>query len=524
MGFVARLKNTFGQSTVNQDASDELDWHLEQRTQEYVDQGMSPAQARAEAHKRLGSLALLQDDTTQSDVIVWLDTLRRDAVLALRMLRRAPTVTAVAVLSLALGIGANTIVFTLMKQVVLDYLPVPAPEQLLILHSKGVEEGHTSSNGMDSSFSYPLYRDLDAATSGVFDGIIAFRSVAVSLTGHDATETVSGYLVSGNFFRVLKVAPWRGRMFTPADDQAPGANPVAVLSYGLWMRAFGGDPGILNRTVLLNRRPYTVVGVAPPQFYGTDVSLRADLFVPMSMKEDVYPDQHALNDRLDHWCNLIARMKPGVRPARAKAVLDVIYPPLRDQDLSYMKSPSAEFRQKFSLKRIEISAGGKGYAGLRDDLANPLKILMGMVGIVLLITVVNVANLLVARGVARQREMAIRLSVGAGKAALVRQLMIESLVLAFVGGGLGVAIAYGCAPPLFHLLSFDLSSASISARPDWHVLLFAAAVTMAAGLASACCRPCSRRGRTSPARSNPRAVLAIPDITPGSAGAWWWGR
>ena len=482
MGFLAKLKNTLGQSTVNRDASDELAWHLEQRTQEYVDQGMSPAQARAEAHKRLGSLALLQEDTTQSDVIVWLDTLRRDVVLALRMLRRAPTVTAVAVVSLALGIGANTVVFTLMKQVVLDYLPVPAPEQLLILHSQGLEEGHTSSNGMNSSFSYPLYRDLNAATSSVFEGILAFRGIDVSLTGHDAAETVHGYLVSGNFFRVLHVAPWRGRLISPSEDQTPGANPVAVLGYGLWMRDFGGDSRILNRTVLLNRRPYIVVGIAPPQFYGIDVSSRADLFVPTSMKEDVYPDQHPLNDRLDHWCGLIARLKPGVSPERAKAALDVIYPPLRDQDLAYIKTPSANFRAAFSRKRIEISAGGKGYAELRDQLSSPLKILMGMVGIVLLITVVNVANLLVARGVARQREMAIRLSVGAGKFALVRQLMIESFVLAFLGGGLGVAIAYGCTPPLLHLLNFDLSAASISAHPDWHVLLFAAAVTLAAGI------------------------------------------
>jgi predicted permease len=361
-------------------------------------------------------------------------------------------------------------------------LPVPAPEQLLILHSQEPEEGHTSNEGMDSSFSYPLYRDLNAATPRIFDGILAFKGIDASLAGRDATETVHGYLVSGNFFRVLEVTPWRGRTISPSDDETVGANPVVVLSHALWMRAYGGDSGILNHTILLNKHPYVVIGIAPPQFYGIDVSARADVFVPMSMKEDVYPDQHQLTDRLDHWCNLIARLKPGVDAAQATAALNALYPPLRDQDLAYMKSPSAEFRQKFSRKTIPTAPGGKGYAGIRDGLSNPLKILMGMVGVVLLITVVNVANLLVARGVARQREMAIRLSVGAGKAALIRQLMIESLLLACIGGGLGIAIAYGCTSPLLNLLSFDLSSASISARPDWRVLLFAAGATIAAGI------------------------------------------
>jgi predicted permease len=483
MGLLTKLKNSFNKNVVDKDAADELAWHIEQRIQEYVDRGMPLEEARAAARKQLGNLTLLEEDTAESDLVVWLESVKRDIALALRMLGRARTVTAIAVLSLALGIGANTVVFTLMKQIVLDYLPVPAPERLVILHSHAPEAGHVHSDGMNSSFSYPLYRDLNAATSHIFESILAFRSTDVSLTGRDATETVRGDLISGNFFQVLQVTPWRGRLFTPADDQRQGANPVAVLGYGLWRRSFGGDPGIVNRTILLNTHPYVVVGIAPPQFYGIDVSSRADLFVPMSMKADVMPGQRVLTDRLDHWASLIGRLRPGVSAEQAAAALGVIYPPLRDQDLASMKSPTASFKKNFSKKKIELSPGGKGYAGLRDDLSNPLKILMTMVGIVLLITVVNVANLLVARGVARQREMAIRLSVGAGKAILTRQLMIESLVLALLGGCLGVAVAYGCTPLLLRLLSFNLSAASISAHPDWHVMLFAAAVTLVAGLA-----------------------------------------
>ncbi len=483
MGLRSKFKNTFRQSAVKRDAADELAWHLDQRTQEYAQQGMSLDEARAAALRQMGNLTSLEEATVESDLLVWLDSVKRDIALALHTLRRAPTLAAIVVLSLALGIGANAVVFTLMKQIVLDYLPVPEPNRLVILHSHEPEAGHVYSNGMDSSFSYPLYRDLNAATSRIFEDTLAFRSINMSLRGQDATETIHGDLVSGNYFQVLKVAPWRGRLFTSADDQTPGANPIAVLGYGLWRRRFGGDPGIVNRTILLNKHPYVVVGITPPQFYGIDVSSRADLFVPISMKADVLPDQRRLTERLDHWCSLIARLRPGIGIERASAALAAIYPPLRDRDLTFMKSPSEEFRKNFFKKKIELSPGGKGYADLREELSNPLKILMVMVGIVLLITVVNVANLLVARSAARQREMAIRLSMGAGKATLVRQMMIESLMLALLGGCFGAGIAYGGTPLLLHLLSFDLSAASLSARPDWHVFLFTAIVTVISGLA-----------------------------------------
>jgi predicted permease len=482
MGLLARLKNSVRGSRARQDAADELSWHFEQRVQEYVQQGMGLEEAHVAARKRIGNLTSLEENTVEPDVIVWFDAMKRDLVLAARMLRRAPTVTAVAVLSLGLGIGANTVVFTLMKQVVLDYLPVPAPEQLVILHNQEPELGFESSTDIHSSFSVPLYRDLNAGTSRIFDGLLAFRSIDVSLSGRELTETVKGGLVSGNFFQVLKVTPWRGRLLTDADDQKPGGHPVAVLGYGLWKRTFGSDPGIVNRKIVLNKHPYTVIGVAPPQFYGIDVSARADLFVPLSMKADVIADSRPLTDRLDHWANLIGRLKPGIDAKQAAAALSVIYPPLRDQDLAGVKSLPERFERAYAKKQVELSGGGQGYAELRSRLSNPLKILMAMVSIVLLITIVNVANLLVARGVARQREMAIRISVGAGKATLARQLLIESLLLAALGGCLGVVIAYSVTAALLRALSLDLSSASISARPDWPVLLFSAAVTLSAGL------------------------------------------
>lgn len=482
MGLLTKLKNTLSRSEVARDAADELAWHLDQKTQEYVEQGMPFEEARAAARRQMGNLTALKEETVESDLIIWLDSVRRDIAFAFRMQRRAAVVAFIVVLSLALGIGANSVVFTLVKQIVLDYLPVPEPNQLAILHSHEPEAGHVYSNGMNSSFSYPLYQDLNAATSHIFEGILAARTMNVSLRAHDTTETVHGALVSGNFFQVLKVTAWRGRLLTPSDDQKPGGSPVAVLSYGLWAQHFGRDPGIVNRTILVNKHPYAVVGITPPQFYGIDIGSRADLFLPISMKADVSPDRHRLMDRLDHWCSLVARLKPGVGMEEASAALAAIYPPLRDQDLAFMKSPSAEFRKNFSQKKIALSPGGRGYADLRNDLSEPLKILMGMVGIVLLIRIVNVANLLVARGIARQREMAIRLSLGAGKATVTRQMMIESFVLALLGGCLGVGVAYGGTPLLLHLLSFDLSTGSLSTSPDSYVLLFAAIVTVASGI------------------------------------------
>jgi predicted permease len=407
----------------------------------------------------------------------------REVKFGLRMLRRAPLVTVVAVASLALGVGANTAVFTLMEQILLDYLPVPAPNQLALLHNQEPESGHVYSNGMNSSFSYPLYRDLNTATGRIFQGILAFRSIEVSVSGHDSTENVQGELVSGNYFDVMKVSPWRGRLLNATDDTKPGGSPIAVLSYGFWKRRFGGDPGVVNRTIIVNSHPYTVVGVAPPQFYGTDLSSRAEIFVPMCMKSDVVLDTHALNERLDHWASLIARLRPGVTAEQAAAALGTIYPALRDQDLAFMKSPGSAFRKVFLKKRILLTPGGKGYTEIRDELSEPLQLLMWMVGVVLLITVVNIANLLVARAVARRREMAIRLSVGADAAALTRQLLTESLLLAALGGIAGVLLAYNGTPMLVRLISFDLNATSISAQPDWRVLLFASAITMAAGVA-----------------------------------------
>jgi predicted permease len=414
---------------------------------------------------------------------MWLDAIKRDIRLAVRMTGKAPLFATMAILSLALGIGATTMIFTLMKNIVLDSLPVPHAGQLVILHDIGRHNGHTYSDGMNSSFSYPLYKDLNTASGSIFSGVLAEKSIVVTLSGTQGAEHARGELVSGNFFDVLGVKPWRGRMLTPADDLKPGGNAVVVLGYGLWQRVFGGDPNVVNRVIHLNDHPYLVVGVAPPNFYGTNLGDTAELFVPMMMKAQMTPTWDGLLDRNDYWCSLVARMKDGVNITQANAALKVIYAALRDHDMALLNRVSAADRREFGRNTVELTPGGKGYSDLRATLINPLRFLTVMVGILLLIAIVNVANLMIARAAAREREMAVRLSVGAGRTALIRQLLIESLTVAFTGGLVGVTLAIMGTPVLTRLFSSNLSEASAKGQADWTVLAFTAALSVFSGIA-----------------------------------------
>ncbi|HSU57982.1 MAG TPA: ABC transporter permease [Bryobacteraceae bacterium] len=426
---------------------------------------------------------LRNENITETGLFRCLDSIKRDARLALRMSRRAPVYASMAILSLALGIGATTMIFTLMKNVVLDSLPVPHAEQLVILHDIGRHNGHTYSDGMKSSFSYPMYRDLNAATAPIFSGILAEKSIVVTLAGRQTAERVTGELVSGNFFDVLQVKPWRGRLLTPADDQKPGGNPVVVLGYGLWKRAFGADPNVVNRVIHLNDHPYVVIGVAPPNFYGTDLGDTGEIFVPMMMKAQMTPTWDGLMDRNDYWCSLVARMKNGIGIEQARAGLNVIYPPVRYHDMAMLNRLSAADQRVFGKNRIDLAPGGKGYSDIRETLRNPLRFLTVMVSILLLITIVNVANLMIARAMAREREMAVRLSVGAGRWVLVRQLLVESLAVALTGGALGIGLALIGTPALMRFLSSDLSATGAASPADWRVLTFTAVLTVFSGIA-----------------------------------------
>lgn len=487
MGLWRKITNTFGRRRLQDDIEDELTFHIEQRERRNRERGMPVEEAAIAARRSFGNVVLATERTADSDVVHWVETMARDGRLALRLLRKSRAFTAAAVLTLAFGIGANTAVFTLMKLIVMDALPVRQPEQLVVLHDSGHQFGYGNrmGNSMSSAFSYPLYRDLSSATGQIFSGVLARASgpfTSVTLRTTSDTERSAAEFVSGNYFSLLGVRPWRGRLLTDGDNQ-PNSSAVAVLSYGFWERQFGGDAGIVNQTIHLNNYPLVVVGIAPPSFYGISLGKTTDVYVPVAMLHRLQPTEHdPLPDRNFAWLTLIARLKPAVTLQQAQNVLAVIYPPLRDKQLAYIGAPWRGFLENFKRQYIELTPGGKGYSSLREELEKPLRYVFAMTGIFLLITLVNIANLLIARGSRRSREMAVRLSLGAPKGALVRQLLIESCVLAGIGGTCGIALAYLGTPLLLKQFNADLSQSGITGHPDGFVLGSSLAVSFICGL------------------------------------------
>ena len=393
---------------------------------------------------------------------------------ALRTLLKAPAFTIVVVLTLALGIGANTAIFSLTDQVLLRMLPVKAPEQLVVLDGPGAFRGRTFNS---PTFSYPIYRDFrDQST--VFDGVIARFPAPLTLLVNGQAERVSGELVTGNYFDVLGVHAHIGRALTPDDDRTPGGHPVAVLSHNFWMRRFAGDPSVLNRTVSLNGLPMTIVGVAPAGFFGIVVGENPDVMVPVMMKAQMTPTWDDLQNRRSRWLTVMARVKAGVTTEQAEAAMNVVYRQINEVELKEMTGISQLFHDRFLSKHLFLRPGQKGQSDLRKQFTTPILVLMGMVGLVLLIACANVANLLLARGAARQKEVAIRLALGASRGAIVRQRLVESLVLAGGGAVLGIGLAWWTGTLLLTMLPNEGAARTLSAVPDARVTAFAIAAAL----------------------------------------------
>jgi predicted permease len=388
---------------------------------------------------------------------------------ALRTLLKAPAFTIVVVLTLALGIGANTAIFSLTDQVLLRMLPVKSPEQLVVLDGPGAFRGRTFNNG---TLSYPMYRDVRDQNT-VFDGVIARFPAPLTLLAGGQSERVNGELVTGNFFDVLGVRAQIGRTFTPEDDRTPGGHPVAVLSHNYWMRRFAGDPGVLNRNISLNGLSMTIVGVTPPGFFGIVVGENPDVMVPVTMKAQMTPTWDDLQSRTSRWLTIMARLKPGVSPAQAEAAMNVVYRQINELELKQLSNVSQQFHDRFLSKHLFLRPGQRGRSDLRQQFTTPILVLMGMVGLVLLIACANVANLLLARGAARQKEVAIRLALGASRGAIVRQRLVESLLLAGGGALLGLALAWWTGALLLKMLPDAGTVQTLSAVPDVRVTLFA---------------------------------------------------
>ncbi|HET9838674.1 MAG TPA: ABC transporter permease [Candidatus Angelobacter sp.] len=407
-------------------------------------------------------------------------TLIQDIRYALRMLRKSPAFTTVAVLTLALGIGANTAIFSLINAVLLKMLPVKDPEKLVVIGDP--LQVHTRSMGDPSlaTFSYPLYRDLNAG-SQVFDGMLASSEVhRVRISSGpgagEITGNANGELVSGNYFAVLGVNALYGRVLTPDDDNAVNAHPVMVVSYGFWKDKLGQSPIVVGQTVRIGNYPFTIVGVTPPGFYGDAVGDSQDFWVPVTMQEQVITGRKWLENYNSSWMHLIARRKPGVSVQQARANVNVAVQQLLNGPLGAKLSKSD--LENLKQAKVQVSEGGGGFSSLRGAFREPLLLLMLIVGLVLLIATVNVANLMLARASARRKEVAVRLAIGATGARIVRQLLTESVFLSFAGGALGLLVAHWGTRSLLHLSKND----QLEALPDLRVFLFTAGVCVVTGV------------------------------------------
>ncbi|HEY1336934.1 MAG TPA: ABC transporter permease [Bryobacteraceae bacterium] len=405
----------------------------------------------------------------------------QDIRYALRMLRQNRGFAAVAILSLALGIGANTAIFTLVDTVILRSLPVRDPESLAVLA--------INPDKPSTSFNYPDYeyiRDHNKSFSGVVAYSGGGRQTALRVSdegANAASELVACTMVSGNYFQVLGVGSAAGRLFTPEDNKAEGAHPYAILSYDFWQRRFGGDPHAVGRAVTINGSPFNIIGVTQAGFTDANVGVSPEVFVPIMMMRAVNRSVRQWNNRHFWWLNVMGRLKPGVTLQAATPEVDVLWKQIQanDPEQRNRKAPAYD-KDAEKRNRGTLLPGSGGYSYFRNSVEKPLTVLMVVVGLVLLIACANVANLLLARAAARQREIAIRLAIGAGRGRLVRQLVLETLVIASLGGLGGMAFAWWGTHVLMDLMPRRGLPIALDVTPDWRILGFAFGLSLLTGL------------------------------------------
>jgi len=404
--------------------------------------------------------------------------------LALRTLFKTPFVTTVAILSLALGIGANAAIYSLFDQMLLQPLPVRAPEQLVNLSAPGPKPGSQScgnAGDCDVVFSYPMFRDLQRLQT-VLTGLAAHVGLGVNLSYRGQTQSGDGMLVSGSYFPVLGLKPALGRLLSPQDDQTIGGNFVTVLSYAYWQSYLGSNPAVIGDQIMVNGQSMTIVGVAPPEFNGTTLGSRPFVFIPITMRGLMIPGWKGFENRTWYWVYLFGRLKPGVTIEQARRGLNALYKPIiNDVEVPLQKDMSAQRMVKFRAKEITVEPGAHGQSTLHERTRTPLVLLMGITGVVLLIACANIANLLLARGANRAMEMAVRLALGASRRQLFTQLLTESFVLALSGGLASLLIARWTLRGALAILPSD-TGAVLHAELRAPMLLIALLLAVATGL------------------------------------------
>ena len=478
------LQRLSARRRMERDLDKELQFHFESQVADKMRSGVSEIEARRLTRLEFGGIEQIKEDCRESRGTLWLEAIVQDVRYGLRQLRKSPGFTSIAILSLTLGIGANTAIFTLLNAILLRPLPVQSPRQLL-LFGDGRAQGSTSSipDGNTKLFSYSFFHDYRQKETS-FSGIAAVdsRQFATKASIAGATyQTAHVDLVSGSYFSILGVPAFLGRTIGESDDGAEGVGPVAVASYSWFQRQFNSDPSALGKTIRIQSHDYTLVGVARPGFYGYTVGQSTDLWIPLSMEKAFSrPGWNGLGDKFFQSLYLIGRLKPGVTATQAGAESNLLFKQILR---SYLGSqPSQKQLDAIAHANIQLNPGGRGVSYLRYAFSAPLEILMAIVALVLLIACANIANMLLARSVARTREVAVRMALGASRQRIVLQLLTEAVLLAFLGAAGGVALAWKASVVLLSMAAPGPDPVPLNLTPDIAVLGFTLGVAVMTAL------------------------------------------
>lgn len=486
-----RLRALFRRDAVESELDEEVRFHFDRQVEKLVQSGLPLAEARRSARLTFGGSDQVKEECREARGLQLVETTGQDIRYGLRVLRKSPVFTVVAVLTLALGIGANTAIFTVVDAVLMRKLPVKDPQLLVFLtnpDNQGMESGF--GDGDRDFLTYPEFQQL-AQTDQVFSGMFASGSEDLKLSvetggveanGQGAPAEIS--LVSGSYFSVLGVNPILGRAFTREVDKVRDANPAAVVSYAFWRDRLGRDASALGRKIRIRQTSYEIIGVAPAQFHGETVGASPDIWVPLSMQSEIYPGRDYLSPEAKpfhkiEWLQVMGRLKPGVSVAQAKASMNVAFQQILQSQTGEMAEAD---RRKFLNQHLAAVEGSRGASTLRDNFSKPLQVLMALVGLILLIACANVANILLARSAARQKEIAVRSAIGAGAVRLFRQVLTESILLAAIGGAVGLLLAHWADAALLRLVSGGPTPLPLDVHPDSRVLAFTFGISVFTGI------------------------------------------